>query len=73
MSVLLNITKEYILKILKLEVLIPEDKCILKEFLENKLEEQNIKGIEFTDLKGNYQDYWFLDSSRIKNMKLDDE
>ncbi|MGC6767935.1 DUF2316 family protein [Enterococcus sp. LJL128] len=47
-----------------------EDPWVLKNYLEEQIIAQNKQPIPFTALVGNYQQYWFLNSKRIKNKRI---
>lgn len=49
-----------------------EDAWVLRAYLINQAEQQDIELIPFTALAGNPADYWFLDASRIAAMLLDE-
>ena len=66
----LETTTSYIEDLLNLKSKHIEDPWILKEYLEKTLKEQGKVSIPFTALKGDYHDYWFLNSRRIDKGKL---
>lgn len=62
----LNTTPEVIEAISNLQVKSIEEPWILKNYLEEQLNNKGIDAIPFTALKGDYHDYWFLDSRKIE-------
>lgn len=48
-----------------------EDAWILRRYLQQRAEEEGITLAPFTALRGNPDDYWFLDAERVKRMQLD--
>ncbi|OFI49069.1 hypothetical protein BG261_04130 [Floricoccus tropicus] len=66
----LNTTPEIIENTLNLDAIYIEDPWVLKEYLEEKIRENGDVPIEFKALRGDYHQYWFLNSSRIDKMKI---
>lgn len=66
----LNTNSETIEEILNLKVKTIEAPWILKNYLETQLNNKGIKSIPFSALKGDYHDYWFLDSQKIELGRL---
>lgn len=66
----LRTTSKKIEAILRLQPVAIEDPWILKNYLEERLLDQEKTPIPFTALIGDYHDYWFLDASKIEKRKL---
>lgn len=66
----LHTTPEKITGILKLNARKMEDPWILKIYLENEITANGKTPIEFSSLRGDYHDYWFLNKRRIKKQKI---
>lgn len=62
----LDSTPAYLNKILHLETGVIEEPWILRNYLLEKLAQENKIAIPFTALKGAAEDYWFLDIDKIK-------
>lgn len=66
----LNTTPDVIADTLALNVSRIEDPWVLKNYLEDALQQQGIAGIPFTALVGDYHRHWFLNSRRIDKKKI---
>ncbi|MBU5360172.1 DUF2316 family protein [Enterococcus raffinosus] len=66
----LQTTTDVIKDTLALEVNQIEDPWVLKNYLEDMLEQQGIASVPFTALVGDYHRYWFLNSRRIDKKKI---
>lgn len=66
----LHTTPNVIDNTLNLEVNQIEDPWVLKNYLEDVLEQHGIDSVPFTALVGDYHRYWFLNSSRIYQKKI---
>lgn len=60
----LNTSVQKINQILELDHVAPENPCILKEYLSNKLQSQGIIGYPYSKLVGDFRDYWFLNTKK---------
>ena len=47
-----------------------ENPWVLKEFLADKARELGKEPVEFTALRGDYRDYWFLNRKTIEKRKM---
>lgn len=47
-----------------------EDPWVLKNFLEAYANKQHRPSVPFSALKGDYHNYWFLDTQRIQQQKI---
>ncbi|EUJ23039.1 hypothetical protein PGRAN_10148 [Listeria grandensis FSL F6-0971] len=61
---------EKIDRILHLKQKSMEDPWILKAFLEQHILKSGKTPVEFSALKGDYHQYWFLQTKKIENMQL---
>lgn len=61
----LNTDPQYIADLLNLKAHRIEDPWILKNFLEQYNQAHQLGKVEFTALKGDYHDYWFLNAQTI--------
>lgn len=66
----LHTTPNVIDNTLNLEANQIEDPWVLKNYLEDVLEQQGTNSVPFTALVGDYHSYWFLNSSRIDQKKI---
>lgn len=66
----LKTSPKTIQNILQLKVTHIEDPWILKSYLEEQILGQQKNPLPFTALKGDYHQYWFLDSRRIEQRRL---
>ncbi|RRG09983.1 MAG: DUF2316 family protein [Lactobacillus sp.] len=66
----LKTSPKTIQNILQLKVTHIEDPWILKSYLEEQILDQQKNPLPFTALKGDYHQYWFLDSRRIERRRL---
>lgn len=58
-------------KIIQLNTSSIENPWILKNYLNDKIRNLNKTPIPFSALIGDYHDYWFLDSKKIEEGKID--
>ncbi|MGM0175188.1 DUF2316 family protein [Enterococcus sp. DIV0800] len=66
----LNTTPAVIADTLALNVSRIEDPWVLKNYLEDALQQQGIASVPFTALVGDYHRHWFLNSRRIDKKKI---
>lgn len=66
----LNTSPKMIDSIINLKVNAIEEPWILKNYLEEQLKNKGIEASPFTALKGDYHDYWFLDSQKIETENI---
>ncbi|NMM93126.1 DUF2316 family protein [Bifidobacterium oedipodis] len=48
-----------------------EDAWVLRRYLMVQAAQQGVEMVPFTALRGNPEDYWFLDADRVNAMMLD--
>jgi len=66
----LNTSTAYVQAVANLDAVHIEDPWILKNYLEEKLQYSGKEAVPFTALKGDFHQYWFLDSQRIEAGQL---
>ena len=66
----LDTTSAYIEQLMRLEPESHDHTWILRNFLYEKVKEKGEAPTEFTALKGNHRNYWFLDADYIEKGKI---
>ena len=70
MSEDLKITSQQIDSILNLIDVQPEDPWIIRNYMNELLDEQGITPVKYSKLTGDFHDYWFLNQDAIENQRL---
>lgn len=65
LSEFFQVTSDKIQSIIDMDERLPENVWILRNNLLERFKEQNITPIYFSQLQGDYHNYWFLDSQLI--------
>ncbi|AEV94492.1 DUF2316 family protein [Pediococcus claussenii] len=66
----LNITTDKFNRIMSLEQQALEDPWIVKEYLNEQIKKNGAEPVSFSALKGDYHQYWFLNSNVIDSKKI---